>query len=108
MTGDQRRRTIYTRSRSRRGSGPLEMRIASPSQPISFAAQAMILLPVLMWALAALVSWWLVHRLLIRPLRKLQRASPNISPATMPRVLPNRTLARRPRSTTCARPSSAR
>jgi two-component sensor histidine kinase len=63
---------VYTREIAP-GSGPLEIRITSPSQSISFAAQAMILLPVLMWGLASLVTWWLVNRLLIRPLRQLQR-----------------------------------
>jgi two-component sensor histidine kinase len=39
-----------------------------------------ILLPVLMWVLAALVSWWLVHRLLISPLRRLQAAVVELQP----------------------------
>ena len=34
--------------------------------------QLLIFLPLLMWIAAAIISWWMVHRLLIRPLRRLQ------------------------------------
>ena len=47
----------------------------------------MIVLPVLMWAIAALVSWWLVHRLLIRPLRRLQRSVTAYQPGDDPQIL---------------------
>ena len=67
-----------------RGSGPLDIRITSRAQSVSIAAGAMILLPVLMWALASLVTWWLVHRLLIRPLRKLQRSVTAYQPGDDP------------------------
>ena len=66
------RNIVYTQPIAS-GSGQLDIRITSPSRPITRAEQAMILLPLLMWAIAALVSWWLVNRLLIRPLRQLQR-----------------------------------
>ena len=49
-----------------------------------------LLLPVLMWVLAALITWLLVTRLLIRPLRRLQQAVSRYSPATsseLPRKL---------------------
>jgi two-component sensor histidine kinase len=85
VTGDQ-DQDVYTREIAP-GRGPLEIRITSPSQPISFAAQAMILLPVLMWALAALVTWWLVNRLLIRPLRQLQRGVTQYVPGDHAAVL---------------------
>lgn len=32
----------------------------------------MMLLPMLMWAAAAIISWWMVHRLIIQPLRRLE------------------------------------
>ena len=56
------------------GSGPLDVRITSPSHPVSLAEQLMILLPLAMWFVASLVTWFLVDRLLIRPLRRLQRS----------------------------------
>ena len=34
--------------------------------------QVLIFLPLLMWIAAAIISWWMVHRLLIRPLRRLE------------------------------------
>ena len=56
------------------GSGPLDIRITSASRPISLAERLMILLPLAMWVIASLVTWFLVDRLLIRPLRRLQRS----------------------------------
>ena len=55
------------------GNGNLVATIDTRLQSITTIGRLMLLLPVLMWALAALISWWLVHRLLIRPLRRLQR-----------------------------------
>jgi two-component sensor histidine kinase len=56
------------------GSGPLDVQITSPPRPISFAERLMILLPLAMWVIALLVAWFLVDRLLIRPLRRLKRS----------------------------------
>ena len=39
---------------------------------ISALEQLVIFLPLLMWIAAAIISWWMVHRLLIRPLRRLE------------------------------------
>jgi two-component sensor histidine kinase len=78
--------TLYSQSLAR-GSGPLDVRIASPAQSITFAARLMILLPALMWALASFVTWALVHRLLIRPLRKLQRGVSVYQPGDDPQVI---------------------
>jgi two-component sensor histidine kinase len=69
------------------GSGPLDVRITSPARPITLAQRVMILLPLLMWAIASLVSWWLVHRLLIRPLRQLQRSVSAYEPGDDPQIL---------------------
>jgi two-component sensor histidine kinase len=74
------------------GSGLLEIRISSPAPSIGFAAKAMILLPVLMWALASLVTSWLVNRLLIRPLRKLQRGVAQYVPGDHAEMLANADL----------------
>jgi two-component system, sensor histidine kinase PdtaS len=46
-----------------------------------------IALPVLMWAIAALVSWWLLHTLLIRPLRTLERRVTDYQPGDDPQIL---------------------
>lgn len=70
-----------------RGSGPLDVRITSLAQPITFAASVMILLPVIMWALASFATWGLVHRLLIRPLRKLQGSVAAYQPGDDPNVI---------------------
>ena len=75
-----------------RGSGPLDLRITSPARTIGLAAQLMILLPVLMWALASIVTWWLVNRLLVRPLRKLQRSVTAYQPGDDPGLLWNEEL----------------
>jgi two-component sensor histidine kinase len=56
------------------GDGELLVNFNTRQRAIGTLERMMILLPVLMWALAALISWWLVHRLLISPLRRLQRA----------------------------------
>ena len=69
------------------GSGPLDVRISSPVRSITTAERVMILLPVLMWAVAALVSWWLVHVLLISPLRRLQRSVTAYQPGDDPQIL---------------------
>ena len=49
-------------------------RIGFPVTRITTVDQILLLLPLLMWVLAALVTWLLVTRLLIRPLKRLQRS----------------------------------
>ena len=56
------------------GNGQLFARIGAPDQRITTFDRLVLLLPVLMWIAAALLTWWLVSRLLIRPLRRLERA----------------------------------
>jgi two-component system, sensor histidine kinase PdtaS len=48
------------------------------------------LLPLLMWLLAALLSWWLVRRLLIKPLGRLKRAVIAYQPGQERLQLPDR------------------
>jgi two-component sensor histidine kinase len=55
-------------------NGGLTARIGFSVNRINTLDRVILLLPVLMWILAALVSWVLVSRLLIRPLKRLQRA----------------------------------
>jgi two-component sensor histidine kinase len=61
-------------------NGALTVRIGFPITRITTADKLVLLLPVLMWVLAALVAWVLVTRLLIRPLKELQRAVISYSP----------------------------
>src|SRR5437764_497627 len=56
------------------GNGNLYARIGTIRQEITTADRLLLLLPVLMWVAAALISWVLVTRLLVRPLKRLERA----------------------------------
>src|SRR5574338_607522 len=71
-------------------NGDLEVRVGMPMARVTTVDRLQLLLPVLMWILAALVVWVLVGRLLIRPLKQLQRAviryEPG-SPLNLPRKL---------------------
>ena len=84
---------VHTRSIAPE-SGTLKVRIGSPERSITFVERMMLLLPVLMWAVAALVSWWLVHSLLIRPLRQLQRSVTAYQPGDDPQSLAAREFGR--------------
>lgn len=53
--------------------------IATITSPIAIA----MLLPVLMWAAAAGIGWFVVDRLLIRPLRRLRRSVGDYQPGTV-------------------------
>ena len=62
------------RTRAPIGNGELIADIGTEFVSITTLERVVIMLPVLMWALAALISWFVVSRLLIRPLRRLERA----------------------------------
>ncbi|MEQ7873403.1 histidine kinase dimerization/phosphoacceptor domain -containing protein [Sphingomonas sp. ASV193] len=53
----------------------LHLVVTSDIPTIGLLQRAFILLPVLMWVIAVLISWLLVNRLLIVPLRRLQAAA---------------------------------
>ena len=55
-------------------NGNLKIRVGMPHERITTGERLLLLLPLLMWILAAVVTWLLVTRLLIRPLRRLERA----------------------------------
>jgi two-component sensor histidine kinase len=61
-------------------NGALIARVGVSVTRLTTVDQLLLLLPVLMWVLAALVTWLLVTRLLIRPLKQLQRAVGRYSP----------------------------
>jgi two-component sensor histidine kinase len=56
------------------GKGDLRVRVGTLNRRITTTDRLVLLLPVLMWVAAALITWLLVSRLLIRPLKLLERA----------------------------------
>jgi two-component sensor histidine kinase len=55
-------------------NGNLVARVGIAQERITVLDRLLLLLPLLMWFLAAIVTWLLVTRLLIRPLRRLEQA----------------------------------
>jgi len=62
------------------GKGDVRARIATADRRVTAIDRLVLLLPVLMWIAAALITWLLVSRLLIRPLKRLERAVLNYQP----------------------------
>jgi two-component system, sensor histidine kinase PdtaS len=60
--------------------GTIVARVGTPVERITTVDRLVLLLPVLMWVLAALITWLLVTRLLIHPLRRLQGAISRYEP----------------------------
>lgn len=58
--------------RTELGIGGLELRTSAERPPISSSLVVAMALPILMWALAAIIAWLVVDKLLIRPLRRLR------------------------------------
>lgn len=56
------------------GNGRLTVEVDGRVPAITALDQLIIMLPVVMWFIAALISWFVVTRLLIQPLRRLQRS----------------------------------
>ena len=54
------------------GVGDLALRTQVRSAPVTSSLIIAMLLPILMWAAAAGISWWVVDRLLLRPLERLR------------------------------------
>jgi len=57
---------------------------------ITAGERGVILLPLVMWILATLLSWLMVDRFLIKPLRRMQRAISSYEPGTSELILPER------------------
>ena len=55
-------------------NGSLTAHVGSEPQRITTADRLLLLLPLLMWIAAAIITWSLVSRLLVRPLRRLESA----------------------------------
>jgi two-component sensor histidine kinase len=62
------------------GHGSVFARVGTPAQEITPVDRLVLLLPVLMWVAAAFITWLLVSRLLIRPLKRLEGAVINYQP----------------------------
>ena len=72
------------------GNGRLFVDVEGRVPAITTLDQIVILLPVAMWFIAALMTWWLVAALLIRPLRRLQRAVSRYEPGEPALELPSK------------------
>ena len=72
------------------GNGSLRVRVGVAHKRIATVDQLILLLPVLMWIAAAFITWLLVSRLLIRPLKSLQRAVLGYQPGSGPLDLPSK------------------
>ena len=72
-------------------NGRLEMLVGTKVPQITTGDWLLLMLPLLMWLIAALLAWVLVTRLFIRPLRQLQRYVVQYEPGdaefTLPRTL---------------------
>jgi two-component sensor histidine kinase len=71
------------------GDGALHARIGAEDKRITTYDRLVLLLPVLMWIAAALITWLLVSRLLVRPLKRLERSVVAYEPGT-PLELPRK------------------
>lgn len=83
-------REQLTNSRWPMANGRLEMVVGTKTPQIGTGDRLLLLLPFLMWLIAALLTWVLVTRLLIRPLRQLQRAVVQYEPGESEFVLPRK------------------
>ena len=72
------------------GSGQLTVRTDTEVHRATFFDQAALFLPLLMWIVAALLSWLLVRQLWIRPLDRLKRAVIAFQPGEEQLQLPDR------------------
>ena len=69
-------------------NGRLEMQVGTKIPEITTGDRLLLLLPFLMWLVAALLAWVLVNRLFIRPLRQLQRYVVSYEPGDPEFILP--------------------
>lgn len=82
----ERERTLERRETSRieLGIGDLVLDMQVRAAPITSPMAIAMLLPILMWAAAAGISWFVVDRLLIRPLRQLRAGIAAFTPGDEP------------------------
>jgi two-component system, sensor histidine kinase PdtaS len=68
--------------------GRLALRIRLGAVPIRAIDVLLILLPVMMWLAAGLIGWWVVNRMLLRPLAMIQSVVTSYQPGDRPIELP--------------------
>lgn len=90
LVPDQPSRQQLTFTQRPIGNDGLTARIATPVDRVTVTDRLLLLLPVLMWVAATLVAWILVTRLLIRPLKRLQRAVTRYQPGQEALDLPRK------------------
>ena len=84
--GAWRQRVEDTRSVA---GGQLRLSILLSAVPMTLADVLLILLPVLMWIFATLIGWWILSRLLLRPLARMERAVAAYRPGDRELALPH-------------------
>lgn len=72
------------------GNGRLAVEVHSRIPAITTVDRLVIIMPVVMWFIAALISWLVVTRLLIQPLRRLERSVRDYSPGDPSLALPSK------------------
>jgi two-component sensor histidine kinase len=72
------------------GNEALLARVGARQADLPTVDRLLLLLPVLMWVTAALITWLLVSRLLIRPLKRLEQAVLRYQPGSGALDLPSR------------------
>jgi two-component sensor histidine kinase len=72
------------------GNGNFYVRVATRKEQITTLNRLLLLLPLLMWIAAAILTWSLVGRLLIRPLKRLERSVLAYRPGEGSIVLPRK------------------
>ena len=85
-TGERR----FSMSRWPVANGQIEMVVGTEVPVIKTGDRLLLLLPVLMWLIAGLLSWVLVTRLFIRPLKLLQRSVAQYEPGDAELLLPRK------------------
>ena len=80
----------FTTTRWPVANGQVEMIVSTEVPVIATADRLLLLLPVLMWLIAGLLSWVLVTRLFIRPLKMLQRSVVEYEPGDAELLLPRK------------------
>jgi two-component sensor histidine kinase len=72
------------------GNETLVARVGTRRAELPAVERLLLLLPVLMWVTAAFITWLLVSRLLVRPLKRLQQAVLRYQPGTGTLDLPSK------------------
>ena len=82
-SGDHRRNALRNIA-----AGQLSVRVSTPANRLTLSEGLALLLPMAMWVMAALIGWLVMTRLLIRPLRRMERAVSTYDPRAGPFALP--------------------